>query len=100
VQRPYQSKFWNPLADVFLQELGSSINAERYTQLEASTIPAQIIRCGADSLFDAALLLAWLQPNLGGRRPTGMVARAKLFFSEEHRRLVSVLLKEFWNSPN
>ncbi|HXQ22048.1 MAG TPA: alpha/beta fold hydrolase [Candidatus Acidoferrales bacterium] len=66
--------------------------------LRTSTIPAQLIWGEADTAFDMRPSLAWLQSNLGGLKSTTTVPRAKLFFPEEHARLVSVMLKEFWSS--
>ena len=70
------------------------------SKLKASQIPAQIIWGEADPVFDVEPSLAWLQTNLGGLRKVTRVPRAKLFFPEEHPRLMSVLLTEFWNTIN
>jgi pimeloyl-ACP methyl ester carboxylesterase len=67
-------------------------------KLKASTIPTQVIWGGADSVFDMEPSLAWLQANLGELRKVTRVPRTKLFFPEEHPRLVSVLLNEFWST--
>jgi len=69
-------------------------------KLKASQIPAQIIWGDADPVFDVKPSLAWLQANLGGLTKVTRVPRAMLFFPEEHPRLVSVLLTEFWNTIN
>lgn len=69
-------------------------------KLQASKIPAQIIWGDADPVFDMGPSLAWLQANLGGLKKVTRVPRAKLFFPEEHPRLMSVLLNEFWNTIN
>ena len=66
-------------------------------QLKASKIPTQIIWGDADPIFDVVPSLDWLRANLGGLKKVTMVPRAKLFFPEEHPRLMSVLLTEFWN---
>ncbi|HEY2664572.1 MAG TPA: alpha/beta hydrolase, partial [Candidatus Binataceae bacterium] len=66
-------------------------------QLRASKVPAQVIWGEADSTFDVAPSIEWLRTNLGGLRKTTMVPRGRLFFPEEHPRLTSVLLKEFWS---
>ena len=66
-------------------------------QLKASKIPTQIIWGDADPVFDVVPSLDWLRANLGGLKKVTMVPRAKLFFPEEHPRLMSVLLTEFWN---
>ena len=73
---------------------------ESASKLKASQIPAQIIWGEADPVFDIEPSLAWLQANLGGLRKVMRVPRAKLFFPEEHPRLMSVLLTEFWNTIN
>lgn len=65
-------------------------------QLQVSRIPAQVIWGEADPVFDVEPSLNWLQKHLGGLRKVTRVPRAKLFFPEEHPRLVSVLLTEFW----
>lgn len=67
-------------------------------KLAASTIPAQIVWGDGDVVFDTTPSVAWLKSNLGGLRKVTMVPRAKLFFPEEHPRLVSVLLNEFWGN--
>jgi pimeloyl-ACP methyl ester carboxylesterase len=67
-------------------------------RLEASTIPAQVAWGDGDVVFDAQPSLEWLRSHLGGLRKVTVVPRAKLFFPEEHSRLMSVLLREFWNS--
>lgn len=65
-------------------------------KLGTSKIPAQVIWGDADTVFDVKPSLDWLRSNLGGLRKMMTVPRAKLFFPEEHPRLVSVLLDEFW----
>ena len=70
------------------------------SKLKASRIPAQIIWGEADPVFDVEPSLTWLRANLGGLRKVTRVPRAKLFFPEEHPRLMSVLLTEFWNTIN
>jgi hypothetical protein len=64
--------------------------------LRASTIPAQVL--WGHGVFDAEPSLEWLGRNLGGLRKTTIVPRGKLFFPEEHPRLVAVMLAEFWAS--
>lgn len=66
-------------------------------KLQTSKIPTQVIWDEADPVFDMEPSLAWLQANLGGLRKVTRVPRAKLFFPEEHPRLMSVLLNEFWS---
>jgi haloalkane dehalogenase len=67
-------------------------------ELRASKIPAQVVWGDADVAFDAAPSVEWLRSNLGSLRKVTIVPRAKLFFPEEHPRLVTVLLREFWAS--
>lgn len=67
-------------------------------RLRALQIPTQIIWGEADPVFDAEPSLKWLQTHLGGLKKVTRVPRAKLFFPEEHPRLVSVLLNEFWQT--
>lgn len=67
-------------------------------RLRASTRPAQVIWGEADTAFDGAASLRWLRVNLGGVRRIVSVPRAKLFFPEEHPRLLSTLVREFWES--
>jgi len=67
-------------------------------KLQTSQIPTQIIWGEADPVFDTESSLTWLQANLGSLKKITRVPRAKLFFPEEHPRLVSVLLNEFWNA--
>jgi pimeloyl-ACP methyl ester carboxylesterase len=66
--------------------------------LRTSQIPAQIIWGEADPVFDREPSLKWLRENLGGLKKVTRVPRAKLFFPEEHPRLMSVLLNEFWST--
>lgn len=65
-------------------------------RLRASQVPAQVIWGEADVIFDTAPSLAWLRANLGGLRKVTPVPRAMLFFPEEHPRLLSTLLRAFW----
>jgi len=65
--------------------------------LRESKAPAQVIWGDADSVFDTASSIEWLRANMGGLRKITIVPRAKLFFPEEHPRLVSVMLREFWS---
>ena len=67
-------------------------------KLKANRIPVQIIWGEADTTFDRDASLNWLRDNLSGLKKMTLVPRAKLFFPEEHPRLVSVLLREFWRS--
>jgi pimeloyl-ACP methyl ester carboxylesterase len=69
-------------------------------KLAASRIPAQVVWAEADTAFDMERSLEWLRSNLGGLRKITPIPRAKLFFPEEHPRLVSVMLREFWDSLN
>ena len=67
-------------------------------KLKDSKVPAQVVWGEGDTVFDARPSLDWLRSNLGALEKVIMVPRAKLFFPEEHPRLMSVLLREFWNS--
>jgi pimeloyl-ACP methyl ester carboxylesterase len=67
-------------------------------QLQASKIPVQIIWGDADPFFDVAPSLDWLRANLGSLKKVTMIPRAKLFFPEEHPRLMRILLTEFWRT--
>jgi hypothetical protein len=51
----------------------------------------------ADTAFDTPASIEWLKRNLGGLRKVTTIPRAKLFWPEEHPRLLTVLLKEFWS---
>lgn len=57
--------------------------------------PTLIAWGDADTAFDLKSV-DWLRNHLGNVRRVVMVPRAKLFFPEEHPRLMSVLLNEFW----
>jgi pimeloyl-ACP methyl ester carboxylesterase len=65
--------------------------------LRAAKIPSQVIWGEADPVFDAAPSLDWLRASLGNLKKVTQVPRAKLFFPEEHPRLMSVMLTEFWS---
>jgi haloalkane dehalogenase len=65
-------------------------------QLKNLKVPTQVIWGEADTAFDTPASLEWLRTNLGNLRRITTVPRAKLFWPEEHPRLLSVLLKEFW----
>jgi haloalkane dehalogenase len=67
-------------------------------RLRALKAPAQVIWGDADTAFDTAASLKWLRENLGGVRRIVSVPRAKLFFPEEHPRLLATLLREFWEN--
>jgi haloalkane dehalogenase len=67
-------------------------------QLKNLKVPTQVIWGEADTAFDTPASLEWLRTNLGNLRRITTVPRAKLFWPEEHPRLLSVLLKEFWAS--
>jgi pimeloyl-ACP methyl ester carboxylesterase len=69
--------------------------APRLKQLRA---PVQVIWGDAEVLFDMGPSLSWLRQNIPAIRKVITVPRAKLFFPEEHPKLISVLLGEFWHS--
>jgi haloalkane dehalogenase len=64
--------------------------------LRASKVPSQVVWGDADVVFDTEPSLAWLRANLGGLTKTTIVPRGKLFFPEEHPRIASAALREFW----
>jgi len=66
-------------------------------QLRELKVPTLIAWGEADTAFDLKSP-QWLKDNIGGVRRVVMVPRAKLFFPEEHPKLMSVLLREFWGS--
>ena len=66
-------------------------------QLRELKVPTLIVWGEADTAFDLKSP-EWLKNNIGGVRRLVMVPRAKLFFPEEHPKLMSVLLQEFWRS--
>ncbi len=70
------------------------------SKLRESKIPSQVLWGEADTAFDGPASVEWLRANLGGLRKVTTVPRAKLFWPEEHPRLLTVLLKEFWSSLN
>jgi haloalkane dehalogenase len=67
-------------------------------QLRSNKIPVQVLWGEADTAFDRDASLTWLGANLGALKKITLVPRAKLFFPEEHPKLVSVMLREFWKS--
>ena len=67
-------------------------------RLRALKGPAQVIWGEADTAFDTAGSLKWLRENLGGVRRIVRVPRAKLFFPEEHPRLLATMVREFWEN--
>jgi len=71
---------------------------EAESKLAASKIPAQVVWGDGDVVFDTEPSLAWLGSKLGGLAKTTIVPRGKLFWPEEHPKLASVLLREFWRS--
>jgi haloalkane dehalogenase len=66
-------------------------------QLRELKVPTLIVWGEADTAFDLKSP-DWLKHNIGGVRRLIMVPGAKLFFPEEHPKLMSVLLQEFWRS--
>jgi haloalkane dehalogenase len=66
-------------------------------QLRELKVPTLIVWGEADTAFDLKSP-EWLKDNIGNVRQLIMVPRAKLFFPEEHPKLMSVLLQEFWRS--
>jgi pimeloyl-ACP methyl ester carboxylesterase len=66
-------------------------------KLRELKVPTLIAWGEADTAFDLKSV-DWLRSNIGNVRRVVMVPRAKLFFPEEHPKLMSVLLNEFWRS--
>lgn len=66
-------------------------------QLRELKVPTLIVWGEADTAFDLKSP-EWLKHNIGGVRRLIMVPGPKLFFPEEHPKLMSVLLQEFWRS--
>jgi haloalkane dehalogenase len=66
-------------------------------QLRELKVPTLIAWGEADTAFDLKSP-EWLKNNIAGVRRLVMVPRGKLFFPEEHPKLMSVLLQEFWRS--
>jgi len=64
-------------------------------QLREIKVPTLIVWGEADTAFDLKSP-EWLKENIAGVRRLIMVPGAKLFFPEEHPKLMSVLLQEFW----
>jgi pimeloyl-ACP methyl ester carboxylesterase len=69
-------------------------------KLRANKIPVQVVWAEADTAFDRDASINWLRENLGGLKKVTLVPRAKLFFPEEHPKLMSVMLREFWRSQS
>jgi pimeloyl-ACP methyl ester carboxylesterase len=80
---------WRPSREQIMRAAGAQ---------RASNVPAQVIWGTGDVVFDAEPSLQWLGENLGGLRRIVRVPRGKLFFPEEHPRVVSTLLAEFWGA--
>jgi haloalkane dehalogenase len=66
-------------------------------QLRELKVPTLIVWGEADTAFDLKSA-QWLKDNIGGVQRLIMVPGGKLFFPEEHPKLMSVLLREFWRS--
>jgi len=66
-------------------------------QLRELKVTTLMVWGEADTAFDLKSV-DWLKNNIGNVRRVIMVPRAKLFFPEEHPKLMSVLLQEFWRS--
>ncbi|HZC45686.1 MAG TPA: alpha/beta hydrolase [Candidatus Acidoferrum sp.] len=64
-------------------------------QLRELKVPTLIVWGEADTAFDLKSP-HWLKDNIGNVRRLIVVPGAKLFFPEEHPKLMSVLLQEFW----
>ena len=66
-------------------------------QLRELKLPTLIVWGEADTAFDPKSA-EWLKNNIGGVKRLVTVPRGKLFFPEEHPKLMSVLLQEFWST--
>jgi haloalkane dehalogenase len=66
-------------------------------QLRELKVPTLIVWGEADTTFELKSV-EWLKNNIGGVQRVIMVPGGKLFFPEEHPKLMSVLLQEFWRS--
>jgi pimeloyl-ACP methyl ester carboxylesterase len=66
-------------------------------ELRELKVPTLVAWGEADTAFDLKSV-DWLRNNIAGVRRVVMVPRGKLFFPEEHPKLMSVLLGEFWRS--
>jgi len=66
-------------------------------KLKQLKVPTQIIWGDGDAFFELASI-DWLRQNIQGVRKVTVVPGARLFFPEEHPKLLSVLLNEFWRS--
>jgi haloalkane dehalogenase len=64
---------------------------EAGAKLRELDLPTQVIWGDGDVIFDAEPSLEWLRANLRSLQQTTIVPRGKLFFPQEHPRLVSVL---------
>ena len=69
-------------------------------KLRESKFPAQVIWGESDTAFNMTASLDWLRGNLGNLHRLVKVPRAKLFWPEEHPRLLSVMLQEFWSATD
>jgi haloalkane dehalogenase len=69
---------------------------EAGAELRELDLPTQVVWGDGDVVFDTEPSLEWLGSNLRSLQKTTIVPRAKLFFPEEHPRLMTVLLAEFW----
>jgi pimeloyl-ACP methyl ester carboxylesterase len=73
------------------------VTASIAPQLRELAVPVQVVWGDADTLFDIKSV-EWLKRNVGDVQRVIMVPRGKLFFPEEHPKLMSVMLQEFWRS--
>jgi haloalkane dehalogenase len=68
--------------------------------LRGSRVPAQVLWGEGDTMFDAHASIEWFKANLGGLRKVTTIPKAKVFWPEEHPRLLTVMLTEFWCGVN
>jgi pimeloyl-ACP methyl ester carboxylesterase len=89
-----------------------SLNARRFVDVEHDVAqlvaaapnlrqlktPTQVIWGDDDKFFEGPASIEWFKQNIPGLKNVIMVPGARLFFPEEHSKLMSVLLREFWKA--
>ncbi|MFZ0888010.1 MAG: alpha/beta hydrolase [Candidatus Binataceae bacterium] len=69
-------------------------------QLRQLKVPTQVVWGDTDVFFDMPASLGWLKQNLPGIKNVITVPGGRVFFPEEHPKLMSVLLREFWRAAS
>jgi pimeloyl-ACP methyl ester carboxylesterase len=69
-------------------------------KLRESKFPVQVIWGESDTAFNMTASLDCLRGNLGNLHRIVTVPRARLFWPEEHPRLLTVMLQEFWSAAD